>query len=394
MWLYLLIFFIPVALYLATQRTEDNRSVVQLAVYLAGLAIFVGLGDMLGGYDRYIYGEVFDDIADVTNQSGNYLANGCFEFFPSEKGWTILNIIISFYTENRYIFILSITLLTYTFLFISLKRYASNYPFALIVFLGLWFFFSFTYLRQVLGATLVWLSIPYIIKRKFVPFLLICMLAMTIHKSAIIFFPAYFIVTRSFTRNQIFYAMIAALVLGISPIPNALFNAYGDMSQVELQSDYSATGGFRIEYFLEAVFFIWIILREYDENENVTARVMCNLACIFCALLLFFIRSDNGGRLTWYYMIGIICTLTNIANISESRSFYAHFLIIVCLLLNMRIYFSWNSYERSLSPYKTFLTEGIRQNDPIEEKYEYDHNYDYDKFYRRAFRAKLNNFEW
>lgn len=390
MWLYLLIFFIPVALYLATQRTKDNRSVVQLAVYLAGLAIFVGLGDMLGGYDRYIYGQVFDEIADVTDISGSYLASGSFDAFPSEKGWTILNIIISFYTDNRYIFILTITLLMYTFLFISLKRYASNYPFALVIFLGLWFYFSFTYLRQVLGATLVWLSIPYIIKRKIVPYCLIVLLALTIHKSAIIFFPTYFIVNRSFSRKEIIYAMVAALVLGISPLPNALFSAYGDMSQVEMQADYGASGGFRIEYLLEAGFFLWILLRDYTESsEDMTKRVIFNIACLFCALLLFFIRSENGGRLTWYFMIGIICALTDIANTEINRSAIAPLLIIVCLFLYIRVYNSWQIFL-NLYPYKTFTTNGYRQGDYSWENYEYDHNYDVNKFYRAPFRIKFN----
>ena len=38
---------------------------------MGALALFVGLADMFGGYDRYIYGEVFDSIADgVTNGMG------------------------------------------------------------------------------------------------------------------------------------------------------------------------------------------------------------------------------------------------------------------------------------------------------------------------------------
>lgn len=405
MWLYLLIFLIPILFYIISLRTENYRSTVELAVFLSGLAIFVGLSDMLGGYDRYIYGQVFDEIADVTDYYGNYIQSGSFEAFPSEKGWTILNILISFYTDNRYIFILSITLLTYVFLFISLRRYASNYPFALILFLGLWFYFTFTYLRQVLGATLVWLSIPYIIKRRFIPFCIISLVALSIHKSAIIFFPTYFIVNRSFTRKQILYAMALALVLGISPIPNALFNAYGDMSQVEMRADYSASSSFRIEYFLEACFFLWLILRNYvdpiesEDNsdtepieiseEEMQKRVMSNLAFIFCALLLFFIRSENGGRMAWYYVIGIICTLTDIANTELNKKVLAPLLIVVSLFLYMRIYVSWQ-VGYSLYPYKTFLTDGYRENDPVRNQYEYDYNYDRNKFYRDAFRIKVN----
>lgn len=390
MWLYLLIFFIPVLLYFGTLKSGNGRSVLQLAVFLSGLAMFVGLGDMLGGYDRYIYGDVFDSIANVTNVGQSYWVNDSFEYFPSEEGWTVLNILLSFFTDNRYIFILAITLLTYTLLFISLRRYASNYPFALVLFLGLWFYFSFTYLRQVLGATLVWLAIPYIVKRNPWKFCAIVLLAWTIHKSAIIFLPVYFIAHRSFTRRQILVFMALALVAGVSPLPNALVNAYGDMSEVELQNDYSASGGLRVAYFLEAAFFLWLMMRDgAKDDSDITRRVLFNIACLFCATLLFFIRSENGGRLSWYYMIGVICTLTDIAVSRTAVRGIAQLLIVVCLVLYVRVYSSWNSYKM-LYPYKTFLTNGYRNDDPIRDSYEYDHNYDYNKFYREPFRLKEN----
>lgn len=390
MWLYLLIFIIPVVMYVMSQTTDNERNTTQLAVYLAGLAIFVGLGDMLGGYDRYIYGDIFDLIANVTNYGESYVLNNCFTYFQSEKGWTILNILISYYTENRYIFILTITLLTYTLLFITLRRYASNYPFALVLFMGLWFYFTFTYLRQVLGATLVWLSLPYIIKRKFVPFCLITLLAMSIHKSAIIFFPVYFIAPYTYTRKQIVVFMFLVFIAGISPLPNALFNAYGDMSEVEMQQDYSASGGLRVAYFLEAAFFLWILLKDYTEDKkDRTKLVFFNIGLIFCATLLFFIRSENGGRLSWYYIIGIICTLTSIATTENNRSTLAPLLIVVCLFLNMRVYKAWQ-VPLNLYPYKTFLTNGYREGDYSWENYEYDHQYDKNKLYRKAFRLKFN----
>ena len=352
------------------------------------LALFVGLSDMFGGYDRYIYAEVFDSIADVTDSKGSYLLNQCFDFFPSEKGYTLLNIIISFFTENRYIFIFVLTVLIYTCLFVSLKRYAVNYPFALILFLGLWFFFTFTYLRQVIGATIVWLSIPYIIKRKFWKSLFICLIAMSIHKSAIIFLPVYFIANKEFSVKQIKRAMLILLIVGISPLPNALFTAYGDVSQVEMQADYSSAGGLRIAYILEVGFFLWIILKNYHTPiTDPTQRVLINIALLFCATLLFFIRSENGGRLGWYYMIGIICTLTTIATKKINRKNLAPLLIVVCFFLMLRIYDSW---QPTLYPYKTFLTDGHRQGDPVWENYEYDTHYDGDKFYRKPFRIKFN----
>jgi hypothetical protein len=51
----------------------------------------------------------------------------------------------------------------------------------------------------------------------------------------------------------------------------------------------------------------------------------------------------------------------------------------------MMIWLYWRiltAWSFQLSPYKTFLTDGVREYDPIWEEYEYDHNYDDDKLYK------------
>ena len=388
MWLYLLIFFIPVLFYYLRLRSQSQ--LVFLACYLLFLALFVGMSDMFGGYDRYIYGQVFDSIADTTTEHGSYRANNVFDYFPSEPGYTLLNIFISFFTANRYIFILVITFLIYTLLFVSLKKYADNYAFAVILFMGLWFYFSFTYLRQVLGATIVWLSIDYIVQRRFWKFLLVVLIAMSVHKSAIIFFPVYFIPMRKFPPRMIIRLMLLVLLVGISPIPNALFSAYGDVSSVEMQKDYSATGGFRIAYALEAFFFIYFIINRYRYvKTDRQSIVMLNMALLFCATLLFFVRSETGGRLSWYYMIGLIVTISQLATTGVNKKQVSLFMIALCLFLNVRIYNSWQVFL-NLYPYKTFLTDGFRRGDYSYINYEYDEGYTNDKLYRAPFRFEIN----
>ncbi len=388
MWLYLLLFLIPA---LAYKLSGNEKSKAFLMIYLSFLALFVGMSDMFGGYDRYIYGEVFDSIADTTTMGGDY-GMAFATFFPGEQGYVLLNIVLSWFTANRYVFILIITLLTYALLCQSLRRYCDNYPYAVMLFLGLWFFFSFTYLRQVLGATVAWLGIRYILKRQFWKFLIVWFIAYKIHKSALVFLPLYFVPVRKYSTKTIFGVMFSLFVLGITPLPNALFQAYGDVnSMVEKNAQYNATGGFRVEYFLEAVFFLYILIRNYTLIPNRRLNVlMLNMALMFCGILLFFIRSDNGGRLSWYYMIGIISTLTYLCTQTVRKPLLSPMMIVVSLLLYVRIYVAWQIPLSYLAPYKTFLSNGVRDNDQLSEKYEYDHMYDVNKLYRAPFRFKVD----
>ena len=316
MWLYLIVFLIPTIWYYTSSSKSQNKNALGLSIFMCLLALFVGFSDMFGGYDRYIYGEIFDNIADVTTMKGDYSDSLLYNFYSSEIGYTFLNVLISFFTENRYIFILIVTLIIYTLLFISIKKYTVNYPLATILFLGLWFFFTFTYLRQVLGATIVWLGVQYVIERKFWKFMVVVLIGFSMHNSAIIFFPLYFVPRRKFSPKIIVWIMLFLLILGMSSLPNSLFEVYESSSIVERHVEYNASGGLRVAYILEAFFFLYLILKNYR-------------------------------------------------------------------------YTNWQAYNL-LSPYKTFLTDGYRDNDIIRKTYEYNYNYDEDKFCRKAFRFTPN----
>ena len=379
---YLIWFIVIVALYLfGHKELKRSRNVYVLGVYLLGLALFVGLADMLGGYDRYIYSELFDSMADVTRSGGNPFLSNSFLFYKSDFGYGTYCALISYLTANRYIFILITTLMIYTLLFVSIKDYVNDYSFAIIVFMGLFFFFTFTYLRQVMGVVTAWLSIRYIIKRKLIPFLLVVFIAFSLHNSAIIFLPLYFILITKFSRVTVLSIMVMCLLIGLSSIPSSLFEVYGEVAEdrVSVES-YTRVAEFRYEYFLETIVFLGLILFEYSHIPNKKGNiVLLNIALLFCATLLIFIRSENGGRLAWFYMIGVIATLTLLATHKRKMSYYGIGLIVMSFLLYIRIIYAWGVL---LTPYKTFLTDGIREGDYVEEKYEYDHNYDTDKMYR------------
>lgn len=382
--LYLSIFLAIALIYVFSIGTDAARSKGLLFAMMLFLGLFVGISDMLGGYDRYIYAELFDSMCDDLSFGFPLSRTSLLSLYPSEIGYDSINYLISFVTHNRYIFILIYTLLIYALLFQSIKKYTENYPFAVMVFMGLWFFFTFTYLRQVLAAATCWLAIDYVAQRKPLQFFAIVALAVTIHNSAIVFTPLYFVPIKKFSPVTVILVMVACLAVGLTSLPAGLFESYGELTDMEKRvaglEDFSSMS-FRIEYMLEAVVFLVIIFWRYfevdeDDKQMVT---LTNMALIFCAILLVFVRSDNGGRLGWYYMMGVIATLTNLANKEDRINYYGAGLIALCAVLYLRIVLAWGV---QLSPYKTFFSDGHREGDFIYEIYEYDEQYDLDKLYR------------
>lgn len=382
--LYLAWFFLSIIICYSTLKYSKKTQNQWVTFFLLALGIFVGLSDMFGGYDRYIYGELYDSMADITHAGGNPWTSFSFAFYGGEFGYGTFCALLTYFTGNRYIFIFITTMIIYILLIKSLKQYVDNAPFAVVMFMGLWFFFTFTYLRQVIGCTIVWLSIKYIIERDWKRFLLVWFIAFSFHNSAVIFLPMYFLPIRKFTRQQVLIVMAAALLLGLSPFPQALFAAYGEADEGRINAaGYATDAGFRWAYLIEAGFFLYVILSNYKNISNKAKDVMMlNIALIFCAILLIFVRSENGGRLGWMFMIGVMCTLSNICISKKRLLVHGVLLMVVCLALYVRVYNAWQLYM-NLYPYKTFLTNGHREGDPVYEMYEYDKNYDIDKFYRK-----------
>ena len=266
--------------------------------------------------------------------------------------------------------------------YIDIKRCASDYRMALLLFLGLLFFFTFTYLRQMIGVGIAGLSLKYVYERKLWKFVICILLAASFHNSAIILFPIYVIPSRKYSVGVVIVLMLICLLIGVSGISSSLFEAYSSTSGLEERTTkyIEETSGFRIAYLLEAIFFLWLILANYGKvGTDKRQIVLLNVALTFCAILLLFIRSENGGRLGWFFIMGLIATLTTILVKQQKIVFNRTMVCALVLFLYLRIVLFWGIF---LYPYKTFFNNGVRKGDGIYERYEYDRNYARDKFYR------------
>lgn len=376
---YLLIFFITVCIAFYQFRNKKKTSPYFFGAYVFALAIFVGISDMLGGYDRYVYGEVFTTYSNEI-AIGNGFFNRYFMMYSlKEPACGLLFEIIGLLTPNRYIFILIYTLIVYLIYGICFYRYTEKPFFALMIFLGVMFFFTFTYLRQVLAVGIVWLALPYYTHRKKWKYLAMVALAVMTHNSAYIMGFLYFVPLKKWQFEKVVIFMFILFGLGLIGVGDT-FTFAGSMTGIEnfeLHAE-AAEHGFRYEYVVESCLFLYILFLYYKTvKRDKETMSFLNLYLMFCGILLLFCKSSDGGRISWYATMGIIIMLTKFCNSKMSLGLRT-FLTVLFFLLYFRILFVWGI---QLYPYKTFFTNGVRQGDPIYEKYEYDHEYAKDKFY-------------
>lgn len=386
MFLYVSIFALLTYLYFAT---IDNSEISdkQFGIILFLLATFVGISDMLGGYDRYIYCELFDRNADILRSGGDYWApSNPLMGYRSEMAYVVWNIIVAHITANRYIFILITTYFVYFMFFISVKKYVKSYPFFLLMFMSLWFFFTFTYLRQVMAASFAWFGYRYVIERKLWKFAIVAFIVYKFHNSGIIYSVLYFIPLKKYNPNVIAVAMILLFAIGLTGYSTSLYSIYGDMTDTESRTEQYVRYGnsTRIAYLVEVVVFLFFIFKRYkDIPEDRVSVVMLNASLLFCAFLLFFIQSSSAGRQCWYFMLGIFCTFTNLATIKKKKNDYRGYLITLFVLLYLRFIISW---AELISPYYSFVVNN-HYSYSWQQKYEYDDMYSKNKMYREPFKV-------
>lgn len=374
-----LIVFVIAFIYFLTGRRKSN---VPLLIFFLYVALFVGLGDMIGGYDRYIYGEEFDTIADaIRNQQA--LSRTMMFVQGSEYGYWLWNLLIAQFTANRYIFILLTILLIYTLFYRAFVKYLEDYPLTVIVFMGFVYYFSMTYLRQMIAVGICWQAVQYLWKRKPLPFFIIILIATTFHSSALLFAGMYFVPIRKYPKSFVLIALAAALLLSVTPLPNMLISQGGDVTGKGEGHEYENEGqGFRIDYVLEVLFFLFVYFSNYNRIDlSKRTLTFLNINLVQCVVLLFFMRFGQGGRFAWPFAIGAMYMLPYCSNCRGAQTWTKPLTVIVSALLFLRISYAWEGLN---APYKTFLSNGEPAGDGlIYQKYEYDHNYTYDKFYRK-----------
>lgn len=384
---YLISYVFILMLVFNTRNLTSKQSTYLFAIFIIIIGAICGFRDMLGGYDSYIYAEVFDLTSDEIDRGISPVLTFAFEANEKEQGFALFNVLIAYITGNRYIYLLFINIFIFTSIFIHIKRLSKNPLLSVFILFCMFYFFSFTYLRQVMAACIAWYAIPYAVKRKPIQFFLIVILAVSFHNSAALFGLVYFIANQRFSRSQILLLIAFSTILGLTPIGTYLFRILGgSLNEMKAESviEHVADTA-RIEYILEAGFFFFLIFISYEKiAEDKLSTCMLNVALLFMFVLTFFAKFSDGGRMSWFFLIGIAVIIAQIAENENNSSMFKFATVFVASVLYFRVLTSWGGI---LMPYKSFLSDGVRPDDTTWAMYEYDHGYDTDKFYRPVFKG-------
>ncbi len=297
------------------------------------------------------------------------------DYFSSdfEFGYAFFNYIVGILTRN-YTFFLAI----YSFIMMWLYRKAAidNGSYLIIIILFM-FCGAVLPVRQALSIAIVFYGYKYLIQRNFIPFLFVVLIATSIHRSAIIFFPSYFIVNYKFSSKVLLLSYILSVLIGLSGTMLTwminIFLTYGlgveGVLAEKLGAYLSGRAANEPISFVQFIFsllsnVIWIFLFLYFRIKNTNKRYDILLNIYFMGLIInrmFVLAAPDFARLALFYSGSFILLIALILErIKLSNRIILYVIVSIYCFSQMKNQIH-GKYEGLYNPYISVFSETKRK---------------------------------
>lgn len=293
------------------------------------IIFLLGFRDISVGYDTKEYVYTFFRIA-----NGSIIAS---DYAWLSYGYIFICKIIGFFSKNGYLlYNLIIAVLTIYFFYKALWRNSKNPVFSLfLLFSTCLVYQAFNQSRQMLAVAIITYSWGFLEKEDLKKYLILIFLAFTIHKSAIIMLPFYWLSKRKISKKNIFiYIGIALLFLfSLNFIEKILFFTHYGQVYLEKGMFISQTSSILNLVFRCCVLFICSFFYRYIQaNDKIKLNKLMNIS-IWCVLFqLLTLKIYIFARITTYLYVFYVFLISNIYENIKNKKKKQIFIIIMCLI--------------------------------------------------------------
>lgn len=302
---------------------------------------------------------VFVDIESVEDLSGyksgyNTIAHtswsNIFDVFrKGDKLYSIINKACNYISEDFRFFLLVYNIFLLCSHYFVLSKYSPSLPISIVVFLACTYNQSLFVLRQYLAISLLFVSIPFLINRKLIPYTLLCISAFYVHSSALLFFPLYFIYG---LRSKLLLTFTVVLAILFSSSLNSDIGMYLLLLNIDYEEyvDFYANHNLTVTLIPVSYLIAYIlVLKKHIMDDGINR--LCLIALIFYAIGYAFAPSvDLIGRILKYYEIFIFFAVP--ITLYYMKSFLLRFLYLFFVLVLQGYLSIRNLSEFYFSDYK------------------------------------------
>ena len=328
---YLAIAIIVFVMHIAYRSTDSKNYRKYIWIFTCAIVfLFVGLRSYYTGNDTKGYVDNFLFYR-------NYAYADIKLFVDKDLGYYFLVKTIGLFTASPTVFLLSTSFVSLIGVFATAYRY-SDYPILVLFFyitLGN-FLFVFSGIRQAIAMSICLLSLPYIEKRKPVLLTLVVLLAASIHHSATIFLPNFFLARRRINYSNLTLTIVVTVVAYF--FYDRLLEAANDILGYRYGVEELDNG--LVMYFVLVIILVFAYLNRDRWITNDKQLIAMNMAIICAVIWTFRLIGRTAERPSLYWLNMIPVVLTNSLESFERRKGKKKVIIfaIITVLLSLALF--------------------------------------------------------
>lgn len=311
--------------------------------YIIGVSILLilhsGLRNWAVGADTYAYYHFFEYVKSFTwSDIQNFIIKSYSLGTERDPGYAVFQKLVQYVLPQYQLFLMLIAIFFFTalgnFIYKNTTRISDamlSYVLYLCVFFG---FFSITGLRQTIATAAVLYGYELIKKKKLVLFLLLILLASTIHRSVLIFIPFYFIA--GIRKTKFFLGGVLLLFPFLMIYSTTIFNYFSEVGGYNKDYGFYAGGGtyiFTLLMLLIAVVGLWRMKIAILQNEAVLPFYNAFILALFFTPLTWI--NPSAMRIVQYFSIFLLVLIPSIINSFEVKSHKLRTLVSLITIITM-----------------------------------------------------------
>lgn len=306
--------------------------------FLAGAILICVAGLRKGFADTVSYMAGFNNITGTWSENVNeLLAND-----SKDAGFYFFTRFFHFFiSDNAQVYIFVLSLITLGLIFYVLYKYSDLFEMAIFLFITSGcFVVTMNGVRQYLASAIMFFAFPLIEKRKWYIYIPLVLIVSTIHTTALIFIPLYFIV------GEKAWGRITWLILGVGaflyvsyPVTGPMLASVLNESQYSEYSGVIASTGAGANIIRVAVMAVPVVLsywgRRLPLRKKKYYNTMLNMSVVNLVMILLATRYWIYARFNVYFMVYMIILLCWLIKdmFDESTTKLVQLGCIVCYLI-------------------------------------------------------------
>lgn len=294
---------------------------------------------------------------------------------PIEKGFLLLVYCITKISPEYYMFAFVTSMLSFGLIFVGAKMHKEKYSMVVIVtaYLFLYYCPMLNYVRQSVALGLVFVGIGLAEKKHYLKFLILVLIASTIHTSAIVALPIVFlfIYKDRIHFNKYNFLVIVAIILVLMAGPQLIYNALVILSKTGIRTEtilkysrrflYSSGYSLAPALLIRSVPQVIIFSCFYKQlvNEDSSMKSLYLMCWIQLPITIMGSVYDAFSRVGFYYNYSVFLLFACLYNVYVKRSQRVIFIIIFLFYLLFYWYFftvmNHYGFQKPVYPYTSIF---------------------------------------